>query len=191
MIFLRSWITSFAQKIEYAWAHSEGFRALFQKGYFLLPALLVLCFFFLVHTLLLISERCDGTVRESLRPTGAKVWRWVDICAGTALLYLLLLQFCGLLPLLTAAEVGQLVLLLALMLLPVIVAGIIYRKPTTVHWPLVSVGGLSMVALFAAVGYFGEIYSHLYPNKQSEVALQLDRGSPFADAGKAGISESE
>lgn len=36
-----------------------------------------------------------------------------------------------------------------------------------------------------------EIYSHLYPNKQSEVALQLDRGSPFADAGKAGISESE
>ena len=36
-----------------------------------------------------------------------------------------------------------------------------------------------------------EIYSHLYPNKQSEVALQLDRGSPFADAGKAGNTESE
>ena len=163
MLSLQLFFSGFAKDAERAWAESEGFRVLFLKGYFLLPALLVLCFFFLVHTLILISERCDGTMRESLRPTGAKVWRWVDICAGTALLYLLLLQFCGLLPLLTAAEVGQLVLLLCLLILPVVAAALVYRKPTTVHWPLISLGGLSMVALFAAVGYFGEIYSHLYP----------------------------
>jgi len=163
MIFLEGALRRFRKNIEYAWENSEGFHALLTKGYILLPFCLVLCFCFLLHTLMLINERCDGEVRESLRPTGAKVWRWVGISAATAALYVLLLWLVGLLPLLTAAELGQLALLLALMLLPVIVAAIVYRKPTTVHWPLVSLGGLSMVALFAAIGFFGEIYSHLYP----------------------------
>ena len=148
---------------EYAWKNSDGFHDLLTKGYILLPFVLVLCFCFLLHTLLLISERCDGEVRESLRPTGAKVWRWIGISAGAAAVYVLLLWVFGLLPLLTAAEVGQLAIQLAFMLLPVAAAAVVYRKVVNTRWPLLLYGGVSFVVMCSSIGFFGEIYNYLYP----------------------------
>ena len=159
----RSLVRRWTRDFEYAWECSEGFRALFQKGYIIIPFALVLCFCFLLHTLLLISTRCDGEERESLRPTGAQIWRWIGISAGTAALYVLLLWPFGLLPLLSGAELGQMALQLGFLLLPVAAAALCYRKPVTPRWPILLFGGVSLLALFDCLRSFGEIYNHLYP----------------------------